>query len=75
MNHLPIDIVRSILSYRGTNTFEIIAYELEHCPKRITAKWYRDMLSKIIEASIADENDITEKEYQILLKLLKKKNK
>jgi hypothetical protein len=73
MNHLPIDIVRSILSYRGTNTFEIIAYELEHSPKRITNKWRSEMLSKIINASIADDNDITEKEYQILLKIHKKK--
>jgi hypothetical protein len=73
MNHLPIDIVRTILSYRGTNTFEIIAYELEHPPKRITHKWRSEMLSKIINASIADENDITEKEYQILLKIHKKK--
>lgn len=69
MNALPIDIVRHILSYRGSNTFETLHYELIS-QNKVTKKSLKNILSKIVNAS-CDDDTLTEKEYQILLKIYK----
>jgi len=72
MNALPIDLVRNILSYRGTDAFEALHTDLTTTTKKHTAKWLQEILGKIVDA---DQNDeITHKEYLILTRLYNKYN-
>jgi hypothetical protein len=69
MNALPIDLVRNILSYRGTDAFEALHTELIN-QKKHTQKWLQEILSKIVDA---DQNDeISHKEYLILVRIYNK---
>jgi len=66
MNTLPTEIVRMIMTYRGTDTFEALSHEMDSA-KRYTAKYRQDVLARIIKASVEDES-ITHKEMLILFK-------
>lgn len=69
MNALPIDIIRNILTFRGTDAFEALHTELI-TGKRQTQKWLREICDKIVDA---DQNDeITHKEYLILNRIYNK---
>jgi hypothetical protein len=63
---LPLDIVRNILTYRGSDVFEALNCELT-TTKKHTYKWLQEILDKIVDAW---QNDtITNKEYHILGKI------
>ena len=66
MNALPTEIVRMILSYRGTEAFEALSHEMD-TTKKYTAKYRQDVLARVIKASVDDET-ITHKEMLILFK-------
>ena len=71
MNTLPTEIVRMIMTYRGTDTFEALSHEMDTV-KKATAKWRTSMLDRIVKADIDDES-ITHKEYLLLTRALRKK--
>ena len=71
MNALPIDLVRHIISYRGSDAFEALHTELTQ-QKKHTKKWFQQILAKIVDA---DQNDdITHNEYIILVRIYHKIN-
>jgi hypothetical protein len=71
MNTLPTEIVRMIMTYRGTDTFEALSHEMD-TTKKATAKWRTSMLDRIVKADIDDES-ITHKEYLLLTRALNRK--
>ena len=76
MNTLPTEIVRMIMTYRGTETFEALSHEMDTVKKanqkRVGIKWRTDILDRIIKADIDDES-ITAQEYKILIGVFHKR--
>ena len=69
MNALPIELVRHILTFRGTNTFEALHTNLT-TTKKHTYKWLEGILKQIVDADLNDE--ITHKEFLILTRIYNK---
>lgn len=65
MSMLPTEIVRMIMGYRGTNTFESLSHELD-ITKNQNLKWKKDILNRIIKAE--QEELMPYKQYQLLMK-------
>lgn len=72
MSTLPIEIVNHILSYRGSNMFDALDYEITS-QTRITKKWINEFCNKLVTAY--DNDNINKKEYDILNRKYQKLNK